>query len=514
MNRRATTIPLRVWLILALGAIAIVPTITTWGLSQAVGWWQQRADQAQWASVRQAVGDDVARWHDPAWQRHASAEFAALQVEVGLVEKRGRAPGLVFATNGARHLLSIFGLAPALLTAQQKQACARAALSMRTSTDSIPALKPAPCRGSSPLPPTDASFSSYTLRQIALRDPAVPSGQDRTVGIGDIIWFRRSPGLFPAWTPQAGGLVALLLTLTAVALLLRRVVLRPLAAMSHAARQIAAGDLNIQLPLSPTREVTDVALALETMSVGLREAAERQADLEQERRLFIGAIAHDLRTPLFTLSGYLGGLKDGLARTPERAMHYVEVCQEQTAALERLIADLFAYTRVEYLEQGPRWEPLELGALLRRAVEHLRPPAADQGVALDTIGPVTPCPFMGDPQLLTRAFENLLDNAVQYTPAGGRISVCWRQATDTLVFTVEDTGPGIAAQDLPHLFTPLYRGESSRNRQTGGTGLGLTIARRILQAHGGDLTAANGPSGGAIFMGILPLKRRPGTPAP
>jgi signal transduction histidine kinase len=112
--------------------------------------------------------------------------------------------------------------------------------------------------------------------------------------------------------------------------------------------------------------------------------------------------------------------------------------------------------------------------------------------------------------VLARAVANLLDNALRHTPERGQIRVRWRQEDATLVFTIEDTGPGIAAHDLPHLFTPLYRGDTSRNRQTGGAGRGLTIARRILQAHGGDLMAANNPAGGAVFTGTLPAAR----PAP
>ena len=110
----------------------------------------------------------------------------------------------------------------------------------------------------------------------------------------------------------------------------------------------------------------------------------------------------------------------------------------------------------------------------------------------------------------SRAVANLLDNALRHTPDGGRIRVRWGRTGANLVFAVEDTGPGIAPHDLPHLFTPLYRGETSRNRQTGGAGLGLAIARRILQAHGGDLTAANRSGGGAVFTGTLPLQH----PAP
>src|SRR5262249_17545255 len=191
-----------------------------------------------------------------------------------------------------------------------------------------------------------------------------------------------------------------------------------------------------------------------------------------ERRLFISAIAHDLRTPLFMLRGYLKGLESGVATTPEKVAHYVRACAERADALERLIADLFAYTRLEYLEQAPQREWLELGVLLRQAVEDVHPLATAKGIALTLDGPCDSCPLAGDGHLLTRAVENLLDNAVRHTPAGGHICVRWRQEGAHLVVMVEDSGPGIAPHDLPHLFTPLYRGETSRNRATGGARAG------------------------------------------
>src|SRR5215469_101112 len=108
-----------------------------------------------------------------------------------------------------------------------------------------------------------------------------------------------------------------------------------------------------------------------------------------------------------------------------------------------------------------------------------------------------------DRRLLTRAIENLLDNAICDTPRGGCIAVSWAETPERFEFTVADTGPGIAPPDLPYVFKPLHRGETSRNRQTGGAGLGLPIAQQTLQAHGGDLSAMNGETGGAVFVGFL-----------
>jgi signal transduction histidine kinase len=297
-----------------------------------------------------------------------------------------------------------------------------------------------------------------------------------------------------------------------------RYVVKPLEAMSAAARRIAGGNLDFDLPESRVREVADVRNAFEAMGEGLRDSLRRQADLEEERRFFIGAIAHDLRTPLFSLRGYLEGLEQGLASSPEKAADYIAVCRQKADQLDRLVSDLFAYTKVEYLEQTLQRSPVDFGSLLCRAVEGARDRAHDKGVTLEIVSSMQQAAsstfriadkvlptIRGDEHLLERAVENLLDNAVRYTPAGGKIEVRWCRDRDRVVFTVADTGPGIAPSDMPHLFDPLYRGETSRNRQTGGAGLGLAIARRALLAHGGDLVAANRPTGGAEFTGWLPV---------
>jgi signal transduction histidine kinase len=117
----------------------------------------------------------------------------------------------------------------------------------------------------------------------------------------------------------------------------------------------------------------------------------------------------------------------------------------------------------------------------------------------------------GDAHLLTRAVENLLDNALRHSPPGGGVSVYWERAAGCWRFAVRDSGPGIAPVDLPHIFDPLYRGEASRNRGTGGAGLGLAIAQRILRVHGGDLAAANHPDGGAELTATLPVKAHEAT---
>jgi signal transduction histidine kinase len=306
------------------------------------------------------------------------------------------------------------------------------------------------------------------------------------------------------WFVPVAVFSALLLTLAGIAWFLRRSIVQPLESTSDAARRVARGELDIALPSSRVREVAELNQAFESMSDDLRASLEHRAAMEQERRLFISAIAHDLRTPLFSLRGSLQGLEQGIAASPAQREGYIRIALRKADQLERLIADLFTFTRMEYMEDKPVTEPLNLGPFLQALVESTRPRANEKGIALTLDGSGASPTVNADPHMLTRALENLLDNALRHTPQGGTIRVAWREAPETTEVSVTDSGPGFADQDLPHLFEPLYRGDTSRSRETGGAGLGLTIAQRIITAHGGTLTATNAPSGGAHLTIILP----------
>jgi signal transduction histidine kinase len=297
-----------------------------------------------------------------------------------------------------------------------------------------------------------------------------------------------------------GGVVFVTVTI-AIAWVFGRMTVRPLQAAHRAAQQVTAGDLAVTLPRSRVTELDQVNVAFEGMAAELHRSLEQEAALEEERRLFIAAIAHDLRTPLFSLRGYLEGLREGIAETPEQQARYIAVASAKSDELERLVSDLFDYTRLDYLHQAPEWHSLDLSVLLQQIVRDRQPEADTRRISLRFTPTVRACTVLADRYLLTRAVDNLLDNALRYTPDGGTVEVRCGEDDEHAWFSVADSGPGIAANDLPHLFEPLYRGDPSRSRETGGAGLGLTIAHRILVAHGGTLTAANDAGGGARFTG-------------
>src|SRR4051812_19525445 len=154
------------------------------------------------------------------------------------------------------------------------------------------------------------------------------------------------------------------------------------------------------------------------MGEGLRDSIGRQAELEEERRFFIGAIAHDLRTPLFALRGYLDGLEQGIANTPEKMAKYVKVCKEKSQQLDRLVSDLFTFSKLEYMEQSPKLHKVELNQTFKGCAESFRPLAEEKDIMI-SVEPAEKCEVSADAHLLERALNNLLDNALRHTPAGG-----------------------------------------------------------------------------------------------
>lgn len=356
----------------------------------------------------------------------------------------------------------------------------------------------APTSGTPPADPTgDAGFGDGAVRSIEvdgsdpLRTAQLHTPLDDESALPEIV---RATLFIAAAT-------------AAVSLAYGRPIVRSLGAVRQAAGRVAEGDMAVSLPPSRLTEIDEVNTAFEVMTTELDRSLAQQADLEQERRLFVAAIAHDLRTPLFSLRGHLEGLETGIADTPEKRARYLAVASANAQSLDRLVTDLFDHARLEYLDQALRLEALDLVELLQDLVDGLRPRAEERDVTLE-LRPHRPSgPIEGDRELLIRAASNLVDNAIRHTPPGGRIAITCGVTTDGAWFSVADSGPGIDAADLPHLFEPLYRGNRAPSGTTGGVGLGLAVARRVVVAHHGTLEAANAPTGGAVLTARLPMSQ-------
>ncbi|MFC0214598.1 sensor histidine kinase [Paenibacillus chartarius] len=308
-----------------------------------------------------------------------------------------------------------------------------------------------------------------------------------------------------AYVPQTAAAAAgLLLAFVIAGTAMRRLVLQPLESMSLAARQLAKGDWDVQLPRRGVAEIADVQVGFDVMVQGLRQSFMKQAELEEQRRFVMAALAHDLRTPLFALRGYLDGLEQGIVQSPEQMAKYVAVCKEKSAQLDRLVEELFTFTKTELLTPELLRRTVDLKLIFQASIDSLTPQARMKRVAIVTEFTADACNVTGDAQLLERAMNNLLDNAVRHSPPEGRVTVCCSREGAKVSFAVWDEGEGFSAEELERAFEPLYRGDPSRSRATGGAGLGLSISRSVIQRHGGELNAANRPGGGAELSGWMP----------
>jgi signal transduction histidine kinase len=312
-----------------------------------------------------------------------------------------------------------------------------------------------------------------------------------------VLWVPRESAA-TRWAIALGaGLVALGAALVVIVVLLGRWVLQPLARLAADAERIAGGELDVEPLPTRAREVAQVGDALHGMARGLGDALRTSTAAEHERRFMVTAIAHDLRTPLFTLRGSLEALEHGVGDA-----RYLDRAQAKAAHLDRLVSDLFTFSRLEYARDAIAFEEVDVAALARRAAEDAEPIAAARGCVLQVRAMESPLAVRGDADALLRVLTNLLDNAIRH--GRGRVVLGAHRENGAVRLEVADDGPGFAPDDLDHVFEPLFRSDRARAPRTGGTGLGLAIARRLARAHGGDIEAANDPGGGARATLTLP----------
>jgi signal transduction histidine kinase len=275
----------------------------------------------------------------------------------------------------------------------------------------------------------------------------------------------------------------------------RRIV-QPIQAMTRASRRIAAGDYRDRVETPGQDELADLAGSFNRMAAALEQTEQRRLEL-------IGNVAHELRTPLSSIRSLMEGLIDGVL--PAEAETFLDV-QREVSRLQRLVQDLEELSRAEAGQIALEMQPVSLPDLLATAATRLQSQFDDKEVSLTLdIAPDLP-DIQADPTRLVQVLLNLLGNALQYTPAGGRVTVhAWRQGQELLV-SVKDSGVGLAAEHLPHIFERFYRVDKSRSRAGGGSGIGLTIAKRLVAMHGGRIWASSdGVGRGSTFTFSLPI---------
>lgn len=288
----------------------------------------------------------------------------------------------------------------------------------------------------------------------------------------------------------AGGLALLL------SLFLSYRLLRPVQELTQASHGMARGDLSQRVSIQGHDELAELARTFNFMADSLQAA-------QTSRRAMTADIAHELRTPLAVQRANIEALLDGVY--PLTSDNLAPVL-EQNHLLTRLVEDLRTLALVDSGQLKLEVVPSDLASITEHMVTRFRPQAEKTAVALHFAKPPTSFPpIQVDPQRIEQILSNLISNALRYTPSGGQIEISLANVPGQVRVQIHDSGPGIPVESLGQVFERFYRADKSRSRSEGGSGLGLAIARQLTEAHGGTLTAANHPQGGAVFTLTLPL---------
>jgi signal transduction histidine kinase len=269
------------------------------------------------------------------------------------------------------------------------------------------------------------------------------------------------------------GFVAIL-----ISLIMSRGVVASVHVMTKASQRIAEGHYGERVQKTGEDELGQLAHSFNQM-------AEKLEQVENMRRQLIGDVSHELRTPLTAIKGSMEGLMDGVLPASEET--YQQIHQE-AGRLARLVDDLQELSRVEAGAYPLEKKPIEMSSLVQIVIKRLKNQAAGKSIDLKTDIPENLPPVMADQDRITQVLTNLVNNAIQYTPEGGWVTISASHTADKVQVSVADSGIGIPKEHLQHLFTRFYRVDKSRSRQSGGgSGIGLTISRHLIEAHGGKI---------------------------
>ncbi len=269
-------------------------------------------------------------------------------------------------------------------------------------------------------------------------------------------------------------------------------------------REMSAGSLNTRVRVSSRDEIGELATAFNAMAERLEASFARERGLEKTRQELISAVSHDLRTPLASIQAMVDSINDGVVTDQQTIRRYLRATQSEVENLSQLITDLFELSQLGSGVLELHMETASLQDLLSDTLESMTPQAAARGVQLTGAIEGELPPVVMDARRVQRVLFNLIQNSIRHTPQDGTICIRARDAGPDVQVEVIDTGEGIPAQELPRLFERFYRPDRSRSRSSGGAGLGLSIAKGIVEAHGGRIWVESTVGKGSTFGFALP----------
>lgn len=273
--------------------------------------------------------------------------------------------------------------------------------------------------------------------------------------------------------------------------------------ISDAVTSISEGDLNTTVEVLGDDEFSSMASSLNKMVEDIRWLMDKERESERTKNELITNVAHDLRTPLTSIIGYLELLSGKVELPPEMQKKYIDIAYSKAKRLEKLIEDLFGFTKMNYGRLSMHMSQVDIIKLLGQLLEESYPNFADKGLSYELQSNVPAKVITADGNLLARLFDNLINNAIKYGADGKRVMVKVAAGPETVTVSVTNYGYVIPAEELPLIFNKFYRVEQSRSTHTGGTGLGLAIVKNIVDMHGGTIDVKSDLNGTVFTVTLL-----------
>lgn len=299
--------------------------------------------------------------------------------------------------------------------------------------------------------------------------------------------------------------VILLLTAFMMIVWIYRSMITPIRKLQTAAENIKEGNLDFSIDVSGEDEIAELCITFEEMRKRLKDNVEEKISDEKENRVLISNIAHDLKTPITAVKGYSEGILDGVANTPDKVDRYVRTIYNKACEMDTLINELTIYSKIDTNRIPYNFAKINVAEYFADCLEEIGMDLEAKGIGLAYYNYVQEdVIIIADPEQLRRVVNNIIGNSVKYmNKVHGFINIRIKDVGDFIQVEIEDNGRGIAQKDLPYIFDRFYRADASRNSATGGSGIGLSIVKKIMEDHGGKIWATSKEDTGTIMYFVI-----------
>ena len=347
-----------------------------------------------------------------------------------------------------------------------------------------------------------ALFAFFVIRLIQMNTVAQQTGID----IGSLA-YKIDMSQIQVLVEDMAVCIVLILAATGLSITawIYRSIVTPICKLEEAAKNIKEGNLDFTIEADSKDEMGRLCQNFEDMRQRLKESAEEKLEAEKQNRILISNISHDLRTPITAIKGYVEGILDGVADTPEKVDKYMRTIYNKAIDMDRLINELTLYAKIDTNRIPYNFKRINAGEYFSDCIEAIGLELEAEHIGLSYFNYAgDEVEIIADPEQLKRVIDNIIGNSVKYMDKEhGLINIRIKDVGDFIQIEIEDNGKGIGQKDLPFIFDRFYRTDASRNSATGGSGIGLSIVKKIIEDHGGKIWATSKESTGTVMYFVI-----------